>query len=104
MNEDTPTMLSLADILKNINISLRAFPQPYIIIKSELYKYFHPRNFETAPEQVKKKSLVSSSPKTESPKPTDETLKTESSVKESSPADPAPKVTQEQVVTEETSE
>lgn len=56
MHEDMPTMLSLADILKNINISLRSFPQPYIIIKSELYKYFHPRNFETASEQVKKKS------------------------------------------------
>lgn len=61
MNEDASTMLSLADVLKNISMSLRAFPQPYIIIKSELHKHFHPRAFETAPEQVKKKPLTNNS-------------------------------------------
>ncbi len=78
MNEDAPTMLSLADILKNINISLKAFPQPYIIIKSELYKYFHPRTFDTASQQVKKKSLTNSEFKTQkSELPTDAESKTQ---------------------------
>lgn len=55
MHEDMETMLKLVDILKNISFSLKIFPQPYIIIKSELYKYFHPTHAAVPSEQVKKK-------------------------------------------------
>ena len=56
MHEDMETMLKLVDILKNISFSLKIFPQPYIIIKSELYKHFHPSQSVPAAEQPKKKA------------------------------------------------
>ncbi|MBP6909985.1 hypothetical protein KBC03_00040 [Patescibacteria group bacterium] len=65
MNDDIETMLSLADVLKNISFSIKAFPQPYIIIKSELYKHFNPFHiYVAADEQPKKKAntVASSEP------------------------------------------
>lgn len=65
MHEDMETMLSLADVLKNISFSMRAFAQPYIIIKSELYKHFNPFHIYVASdEQPKKKPSIAT--KTES--------------------------------------
>ncbi len=59
MNEDIETMLSLADVLKNISMSIKSFPQPYIIIKSEIHKHFNPFHIYVASdEQPKKKSSV----------------------------------------------
>jgi len=67
INEDMETMLSLADVLKNISFSMRAFPQPYIIIKSELYKHFNPFHIYVASdEQPKKKASIG---KAENPAP-----------------------------------
>lgn len=64
MNEDLETMLSLADVLKNISFSMKAFPQPFIIIKSELYKHFNPFHIYVAADgQSKKKpNSVDSTP------------------------------------------
>lgn len=59
INEDMETMLSLADILKNISFSMKAFPQPFIIIKSEIYKHFNPFHiYVAADEQPKKKPSI----------------------------------------------
>ncbi len=59
MNDDIETMLSLADVLKNISFSIKAFPQPYIIIKSEIHKHFNPFHIYVASdEQPKKKSSI----------------------------------------------
>lgn len=63
MNDDIETMLSLADVLKNISFSIKAFPQPYIIIKSELYKHFNPFHiYVAADEQPKKKASTVTAP------------------------------------------